>query len=234
MTARTLTADAKSETHSWRRLPRLQESNFYGYLARNHILPRSLEAFWRPICQNRRGAPSSGWQAFNVAKNMRAKTIIVCCICLALAVGCAYQMFSAGKNIFSNSPAKISPSNINKTEQFEQWFGSGRSRHKESVTIFKNNTEQSIVIGMNQSDGWVLPVLHREKYIRYVDGATASTTILQFYRFHPYLSYSIGFIVCFCLFTFCSCICIQRVTGQFNPMNPKQMKPIKLPNKMLR
>ena len=162
---------------------------------------------------------------------MRAKTIIVFCICLALATGCAYEMFSAGKNIFSNSPAKIFQSNINKTEQFEQWFGSGRSRYKESVTILKNNEEQSIVIGMNESDGWVLPVLHREKYIRDVNGATASTAILQFYRFHPYLSYSIGFIVCFCLFAFCSFICIQCVTGQFNPMKSKQMKPIKLHNK---
>ncbi len=142
---------------------------------------------------------------------MALKRAIVFTICIVLAVSCAVEVFLASKNVSTNSPVRISRSRIPVSEHFDQWFGAGRARHKETVTITMLNNKPTVIIGMDEKEGWVFPSIHPDNYRTTIEGADSSTEVLIFSRFHPYFRLIVGGTVSLLLFAFCSLICINCV-----------------------
>lgn len=130
---------------------------------------------------------------------MRAKRVIGFVLSLAMALACAVELYSALKNLSTHSPQRISLSESQVTKRFEQWFGGGRSRHRETVTIVTINERPAMILGNTSREGWILPAIRPDNYRSEVPGVGASIDVFQMYQVHPYIIYAAGSAICLLL-----------------------------------
>lgn len=129
---------------------------------------------------------------------MRAKAIITFTIILIVTLASAFELSMAVANIFRNSPVDITKANLVRSESEQYWIGGGRGRHKVTITPAQIDGRHAIIIGDVGDSGWLLPVLHKARFEQFAPEAP----VLQYYRWHPTIRYSIGALICLTIFYF--------------------------------
>lgn len=84
---------------------------------------------------------------------------------------------------------------MSNARQTEHWLGSGKSRHKETVTIAKLDGKTILVMRETDPGGWIFPSVHTDG-IQETLGLPESTTVFNYHSFHPYFRYGFGIIIC--------------------------------------